>query len=96
MVRSLGRPEFNMIEKMLEQLADKVLTLDENSLTELLPHYKQVMEKFEPTPEWEKAVIIFFLINSVRVKNSLFNENILKEKKKRRTPRSGQPLKRIK
>lgn len=85
-----------MIDKMLEQIAEKVLALDENSLTELLPRYKQVMEKFEPTPEWEKAVIIFFLINSVRVKNSLFNENVMKSKKKREKPKGPRPLKRVK
>jgi hypothetical protein len=29
------------------------------------------MEQFEPTPQWERAVIAYFLINGVRVKNAL-------------------------
>jgi len=70
-----------MLDKTLDQIAEKIINLDEASLTQLLSHYKQKMERFEPTKEWEKSVIIFFLINSVRVKNSLFNENILKTSK---------------
>lgn len=69
------------LEKILVQLADKVMGLDEASLTYLLPRYKKRMEEFEPGKDWERAVIIFFLINSVRVKNSLFNDNLAKAKK---------------
>jgi hypothetical protein len=29
------------------------------------------MEQFEPGPAWERAVIAYFLINGVRVKNAL-------------------------
>ena len=29
------------------------------------------MEEFEPGPAWERAVIAYFLINGVRVKNAL-------------------------
>jgi hypothetical protein len=29
------------------------------------------MEQFEPTPAWERAVIAYFMINGVRVKNAL-------------------------
>jgi hypothetical protein len=36
------------------------------------------MESFQPSKEWEKAVIIFFIINAVRAKNEIFNEQILK------------------
>ena len=68
-----------MLEKTLDHIAEWILGLDEASLTELLPEYKKRMDHFEPTREWEKAVIIFFLINSVRVKNALFNEGILKK-----------------
>lgn len=72
-----------MLSKVLEQIAEKVISLDEASLTALLPEYKRRMESFEPTREWEKAVIIYFLINSVRVKNSLFNENVIKNQDER-------------
>jgi hypothetical protein len=37
------------------------------------------MERFEPTKEWEKAVIVFFIINAVRAKNHIFNEQILRQ-----------------
>jgi len=29
------------------------------------------MEQLEPTDEWERAVIAYFMINGVRVKNAL-------------------------
>lgn len=83
------------MEKTLEQIADKIMCLDEASLTRLLPEYKKQMETFEPTEEWEKSVIIFFIINAVRVKNTLFNENILKGKTKK-TPIKPNPLKLVK
>ena len=67
-----------MLEKLLEQIADKVVGLDEESLAQLLPKYKQQMENFESTREWERSVIIYFLINAVRVKNSIFNDNVQK------------------
>ncbi|MBW1709159.1 MAG: hypothetical protein JRG97_02770 [Deltaproteobacteria bacterium] len=85
-----------MLDKTLEQLAERILSLDEASLTQLLPQYKKVMEQFEPTKEWEKSVIIFFLINSVRVKNSLFNENIMKGKHEKAKKKKGRSLKLVK
>lgn len=85
-----------MIKKMLEQIADKIMAMDEASLTEVLPEYKQAMEKFEPTEEWEKSVIIYFLINSVRVKNTIFNDNIMKSQEKPTGDKPESPLKLIK
>jgi hypothetical protein len=49
------------------------------------------MEHFDTSREWEKAVIIFFIINSIRVKNHIFNENILKLQEKKNKP--AKPLK---
>ena len=60
-----------MIQETVEDLAATILSLDEEDLAEHLTHYKEIMEDFNPTPEWEKAVIAFFLINGVRVKNNL-------------------------
>ena len=60
-----------MIQETVEDLAATILSLDEEDLAEQLTHYKEIMEDFNPTPEWEKAVIAFFLINGVRVKNNL-------------------------
>jgi len=85
-----------MLDKTLEQLAERILDLDEASLTQMLPRYKKIMEQFEPSKEWEKSVIIFFLINSVRVKNSLFNENIMKAKHDKPKKKKERPLKLVK
>ncbi len=62
-----------MIQETVEDLAATILSLDEEDLAEQLTHYKEIMEDFNPTPEWEKAVIAFFLINGVRVKNNLLH-----------------------
>lgn len=71
-----------MLESALEKLAETILNLDEASLTSLWDKYKKKMENFDTTRKWEQAVIIFFIINSVRVKNHIFNENILNLHKK--------------
>jgi hypothetical protein len=60
-----------MIEEAIERLADRVLAYNEKDLAKLLNHFKNRMEEFEPTPEWERAVIAYFMINGVRVKNAL-------------------------
>lgn len=82
-----------MLESALDKLAEKILSLDEASLTSLWEKYKGRMEHFEPSKEWEKSVIIFFIINSVRAKNHIFNEQILSQpeagpekKQKRKKP----------
>ena len=66
-----------MLEKALDTIAEKILALDESSLSNLWGKYKNKMEEFNTSKEWEKAVIIFFIINSVRVKNHIFNEQIM-------------------
>lgn len=68
-----------MVESALEKLAERILSLDEASLTSLWEKYKGRMEHFEPSKKWEKAVIIFFIINAVRAKNHIFNEQILSQ-----------------
>ncbi len=80
-----------MIEKALDEIAERILALDEASLTALWEKHKHRMEAFEPSRAWEKSVIIFFLINAVRVKNHIFNDRVLKKtkadgKKKEETP----------
>jgi hypothetical protein len=67
----------NTIENSLDKIAENVLYLDEASLGILWDKYKSKMEQFSFTPEWEKSVIIFSIINAVRVKNAIFNEQIL-------------------
>ena len=75
-----------MIEATLHKIAEHILSLDEASLSGLWEKYKARMEHFEASPEWEKSVIIFFMINAVRAKNHIFNENILKLQNKNEKP----------
>jgi hypothetical protein len=83
-----------MIESSLDKIAERILHLDEASLAALWEKYKNKMEHFDVSKEWEKAVIIFFIINSVRVKNHIFNEQIMNiDKKKAASPKApkGKP-----
>jgi hypothetical protein len=80
-----------MFESALDKMAETILNLDEASLAGLWDKYKKKMEHFDTSREWEKAVIIFFIINSIRVKNHIFNENILKLQEKKNKP--AKPLK---
>ena len=68
-----------MLESSLDKLAQQILGLDEASLSSLWEKYKKRMEHFEPSKEWEKAVIIFFIINAVRAKNHIFNEQLQRQ-----------------
>lgn len=64
------------IEQVLLSLADRILDFDEASLTQLQEKYLNKISEFAPSREWERAVIVYFLINSVRVKNKIFNDEI--------------------
>ena len=72
-----------MLESALDKMAQQILSLDEASLTSLWETYRQKMEHFEPTREWEKAVVVFFIINAVRAKNHIFNEQLMRQKESR-------------
>lgn len=89
-----------MLESALDKMAEHILGLDEASLSNLWDKYKSRMERFDTSREWEKSVIIFFIINSVRAKNHIFNENILalqkKENKPAKPPQSKPDLKLVK
>ena len=86
------------MERSLERLAEQILSFDEASLSHLREKYRLKIEHFDGTRDWEKSVIIYSIINAVSVKNSLFNENVLKRKgEKGGKPRKGRPLlKRVK
>lgn len=71
----------NKLEDSLNKIAENILYLDEASLTSLWEKYKTKMENFSFSPEWEKSVIIFSIINSIRVKNAIFNEQMMKQPK---------------
>jgi len=75
-----------MIEATLNKLAEHILGLDEASLVSLWQKYKAQTENFEISREWEKAIIIFFIINAVRAKNQMFNEDILKRQQPQNEP----------
>ena len=79
-----------MIEKTLDNIAEKILALDEASLSSLWEKYKTKLEQFDTTREWEKATIIFFIINSVRVKNDIFNKRIISKQNEK--PRRKKPV----
>ena len=64
------------IEEALQNLADRVLDFDEASLVQLQEKYLKKVSEFAPSRDWEKAIVVYFMINSVRVKNRIFNERI--------------------
>ena len=83
-----------MIEATVNRIAEKILALDEASLTSLWEKYKRKMEQFDATREWEKAAIVFFIINSIKVKNQIFNEQILSSRENHpgdKKPPKGKP-----
>jgi hypothetical protein len=82
------------MEKALEKLAEQILSFDEASLVNLREKYRLRIEHFDGTKDWEKAVIIYSIINAVSLKNTLFNENVLRRKKEREKDPShrGHPL----
>jgi len=69
------------MEKALEKLAEQILSFDEASLANLREKYRLRIENFDGTRAWEKAVIIYCIINAVSMKNTLFNENVLRQAK---------------
>jgi hypothetical protein len=84
----------NNLETSLDKIAENILYLDEASLTSLWDKYKSRMEQFSYSPEWEKSVIIFSIINSIRVKNAIFNEQLLNKVSKEAKPakqKQGKP-----
>jgi len=54
----------------LDRLADQVLTLDDHELAQLLPDIQKRMQHCDHSPEWERSVVAFFLINAMRFKNN--------------------------
>jgi hypothetical protein len=88
-VQNLRKEPITVLESALDKMAENILNLDEASLASLWEKYKIRMEHFETTKEWEKSVIIFFIINAVRVKNHIFNENMLQLQKKQDKPQKS-------
>jgi len=87
------------MEKALERVAEQILSFDEASMSSLREKYRSKVEHFDGTRDWEKSVIIYRIINAVSLKNTLFNENLLKKegKKEGKPSLKGHPrLKRVK
>ncbi len=64
------------IEEVLLGLADRVLDFDESSLAQLQEKYLKRVSEFSPNRDWERAIVVYFMINSIRVKNKIFNEKV--------------------
>lgn len=64
------------LENALAKLARQIVAFDEASLMDLWEKYAGLVRQFEPTRRWEEAAVIFGLIQSVRMKNQLFNYNL--------------------
>jgi hypothetical protein len=77
----------NNLENSLNKIAENILHIDEASLTSLWDNYKNKVEQFSGSKEWEKAVIIFSIINAVRTKNAILNEKILNNNSSPKTKR---------
>lgn len=78
------------MNKALEKLAEQILSFDEASLVNLREKYRSRIEHFDGTKDWEKAVVIYCIINAVSLKNTLFNENVLRRKKEKEVKPSRQ------
>ena len=61
------------MEKLLHKLAKQILAFDEASLANLWEKYAEIVTRFEPTRQWEEAVVVLCMIQGVRNKNQLFN-----------------------
>lgn len=64
------------LENALAKLARQLVAFDEASLMDLWEKYAEAVRQFEPTRRWEESVLIFGLIQAVRMKNQLFNHNL--------------------
>jgi hypothetical protein len=81
----------NKLDNSLNKIAENILHIDEASLTSLWDKYKNKVEQFSTSPEWEKAVIIFSIISAVRAKNAIFNEKLLNNKAPMKTATPERP-----
>jgi uncharacterized GH25 family protein len=68
------------LEAMLHKMARQLASMDEASLMALWDTYHSRVKQFEPTHSWEEACIVFGLIQAVRWKNQLFNNQWSEQK----------------
>ena len=58
----------NYMEKALLKLARQINAYDEASLMSLWAKYAEKVSHFEPSKRWEESVLVFNLIQSMRLK----------------------------
>lgn len=63
------------MEKVLQKLAQTLVSFDEASALALWEKYDEKVQHFEPTKRWEEAVLILSFIQALRWKNMLFNHH---------------------
>ncbi len=63
------------MEAALLKIAKQINMFDEASFMSLWDKYAEIVRNFEPTKRWEEAALVFGFIQSLRMKNQLFNYN---------------------
>ncbi len=74
------------MEKILLKMAEQLAAFDEASLTALWDKYEGMAGEFQPTKQWEQAVMVLGMIQVLRWKNHLFNHHWAAQQKPRKGP----------
>ncbi len=77
------------MERILQKMAQQLNACDEASLSALWNKYQQIVQNFSSGREWEEAVLILSMIQSVRWKNQLFNYHWSRQYQSAPAPASG-------
>lgn len=80
------------MERVLDKMAKQLNAYDEASLMHIWNKYAARVQEFEPSKQWEEAVIALCLIQSVRWKNQLFNYNLANESNLAAPPEKPEPV----
>jgi hypothetical protein len=78
------------LEKRLKEICSELFSLDEDELVRSLPYFQSRLENYSAIEEWEEAVIIFFIINGLRIKSIQLPEKLAKLAKRMRLGAGGQ------
>ena len=80
------------MERVLDKMAKQLNAYDEASLMHIWHKYAVRAQEFEPSKQWEEAVIALCLIQAVRWKNQLFNYNLANESNMASPPEKPSPV----
>ena len=61
------------MEQLLQKMARQLDSMDQASLDNLWEKYANIVNEFEPSKQWEEAVLILSFIQAKNWKNQLFN-----------------------